>query len=89
MKLHYKAPQRQLSQDCTIFIDSDCVICKNYVRLCRNLQIMQQVAIFDQLCRIAPSHFIRGPDIVKKSVSWYFETKKTKLLTGNFNIANW
>ena len=60
-KLHYKAPPRQLSQGCTIFIDSYCVIYKNYVRLCGNLQIMRLDAIFDQLCRITPSHFIRGP----------------------------
>ena len=61
MKLHYKAPQRQLSQGFNIFIDSYCVICKNYVRLCGNLRIMRPGAIFDQLCGIAPLHFIRGP----------------------------
>ena len=49
MKLHYKAPQRQLSQGFTIFIDSYCVICKNYALLCRNLEIMQSDAIFDQI----------------------------------------
>ncbi len=59
--LHYKAQQRQLSQGCTIFIYSYYVICKNYARLCGNLQIMRSDAIIDQLCGIAPSHNIRGP----------------------------
>ena len=49
MKLHYKAPQRQLSQGFNIFIDSYCVICKNYAQLCGNLRIMRPDAIFDQL----------------------------------------
>ena len=35
VKLHYKAQQRQLSQGCTIFIDSYYVICNNYVWLCK------------------------------------------------------
>ena len=56
MKLHYKTPQRQLSQGCTIFIDSIVLFISimwkfaNYAIGCD----------FDQLCRIAPSHFIRG-----------------------------
>ena len=37
------------------------VFCKNYARLCGNLRIVRSDAIFDQLCGIAPSHFIRGP----------------------------
>ena len=49
VKLHYKALQRQLSQGCTIFIDSFYVICKNYGWLCRNLWIMRSDAIFDRI----------------------------------------
>ena len=68
MKLHYKAPQRQLSQGCTIFIDSYCVICKIYARLCGNLRITRSDATFDQLWGVAQSHFIRGPASIVKTI---------------------
>ena len=69
VKLYYETLQRQLSQGCTIFIDSYYVICKNYVRLCRNLRIMQLDVIYwsiMQNCTIAqyqrpclwPTHFV-------------------------------
>ena len=61
MKLHYKAPQRQLSQGFNIFIDSDCVICRNYARLCGNLRIMRSDAIFDQLCGICTIALYQRP----------------------------
>ena len=49
VKFHYIALQRQLSQGCTIFIDSYYIICKNYVWLCGNLRIMRSDAIIVQL----------------------------------------
>ena len=82
MKLNCKAPQRQLSQGCTTFIDSYCVICKNYARVCRNLQIMRSDAIFDQLHvnGIAPSHNIRGTvwNWIKKIIVMIFSSKPAK-----------
>ena len=64
VKLYYKVPQRQLSQGCTIYflLIHIVLFVRIYVQLCRNLRInMWSDAIFDQLCGIAPSHFIRGP----------------------------
>ena len=61
MKLHYKAPQWQLSQGCTILLIYIVLFVRimcDYAEICK---LCNQIEIFDQLCEIAPSHFIRGP----------------------------
>ena len=77
VKLHYVALQRQLSQGCTIFIDSYYVICKNM----RNYEVFVNYAVGCNSWSIVQNHTItqyQRPSIIttiiiiinSSSLSW-------------------